>query len=602
MDPARLARVALATFALATVTVAAGAATAERATLVLVADRDDDDGDGKPDGAARALGVAGRRDVVALDVYDKKVTLRVTSGGEHVRVWDGATLLSWGSPVGDAPSAQGISPGVTELSVRASSGKASSQRVEVWGLDWLDAGGARIDPVTDHVSLTRTPPSREASVDPDAVTALITAPDARTAMPDLTVESLSAAGIRLDALEHVALASQPCGTSTCFESSPLRLVVDEVDRSHPLAVGRSLRAEVGGAVVLRVFGRKQVIRVLGPRSTPAGPIGRLRATLRPFVLRMSPGGMPAIGGNDAAAAATVRADLAVASAVWGQCGVSLGDTSTADVHVVDPPPPYLLALGAAAGLPSSGGELRFTIDGKATIVVPIPAGASIDRVARETGAAIARAGWLAIVSPNARASSSAQASVDLLVRRRDNTLASLDTAGATPLSSDRTLTAQIGSVELAGGLEHFGDDDSPTGTLEERTLVKALDDGDPSTLELVIVPFFAGTGRIGESFIASESPSMRNVILLDRGGVRARRTSLTLAHELGHVLLSMPGHPDDYGEDTPTFLLDSDASDASPFGPKRIPIDECARVLRESGPLARVPLLTAWPVTPLVIH
>ncbi len=569
---------------------------------MLVADRDDDDGDGKPDGAARSLGVAGRRDVIPLELNDKKATLRATSGSEHVRAWDGAILLAMGAPMGDAPSAQGISPGVTDMSVRASSGKSSPLRVEVWGLDWLDAGGARIDPVSDHVSLTRVPPSREAAVDPDAVSVLITAPDTRTALPDLSVESLSAAGIRLDALEHLALVARTCGASTCFGSAPLRLVVDEVDRSHPLALGRSLRAEVGGAVVLRLLGRKQVIRVLGPRATPAGPIGRLRATLRPFVLRMSPGGMPAIGGNDAAAAATVRADLAVASAVWGQCGVSLGDTSTADVRVVDPPAPHLLALGAAAGLPASGGELRFTIDGKATIVVPIAAGASVDSVARDTSQAIIRAGWLAIVSPNARASSSALASVDVLVRRRDNTPASLDTASAMPLSSDYTLTAQIGSVELAGGLEHFGDDDSPTGTLEERTLVKALDDGDPTTIELIIVPYFAGSGRIGESFIASESPSMRNVVLLDRGGVRARRTSLTLAHELGHVLLSMPGHPDDYGEDTPTLLLDSDASDASPFGPKRIPIDECARVLRESGPLARVPLLTAWPVTPLVIR
>lgn len=602
MDPARLARVT----ALATLTVLGGTARAngDRPALVIVADRDDDDGDGKADGSARMLGVAGRRDVVALELTDKKATLRATSGGEHVRVWDGSKQLAWGTAVGQAPSVQGLTPGVTELSIRASSGKVSAQRVEVWGFDWVDASGARVDPVTDHVSLTRTPPSREpAAVDADAVSVVFTAPDVRAVAPDVTVESLSAAGIRLDALDHVPLSASACGAEhTCFASLPLRLVVDEVDRSHPLALGRSLRAEVGGAIVLRAFGRKQAIRVLGPRSTPAGPIGRLRATVRPFVLRMSPGGTPAIGGNDAAAAATVRADLAVASAVWGQCGISLGDTSTADVRVVDPPPPYLLALGAAAGLPASGGELRFTIDGKTAIVVPIAAGASVDRVARDAALAIGRAGWSVMVSPNARASSSATASVDLLVRRRDATLASLDTTAGVALSSDRTLTAQIGSVELSGGLEHFNDDDSSTGTLEERTLIKALDDGDPGTIELVIVPFFAGTGRIGESFIASESPSMRNVVLLDRGGVRARRTSLTLAHELGHVLLSMPGHPDDYGEDTPTLLLDSDASDASPFGPKRIPIDECARVLRESGPLARVPLLTPWPVTPLVIR
>ena len=95
---------------------------------------------------------------------------------------------------------------------------------------------------------------------------------------------------------------------------------------------------------------------------------------------------------------------------------------------------------------------------------------------------------------------------------------------------------------------------------------------------------------------------MRNVVILDRSGIRARRTSLTLAHELGHVLLGMPGHPDDFGEDTPTLLLDSDAADASPFGPKRIPIDQCVRALRESGPVSRVPLLQPWPLSPITVR
>jgi hypothetical protein len=92
---------------------------------------------------------------------------------------------------------------------------------------------------------------------------------------------------------------------------------------------------------------------------------------------------------------------------------------------------------------------------------------------------------------------------------------------------------------------------------------------------------------------------MRNVVIIDRAGVRARRTSLTLAHELGHVILDEPGHPDDYGVDTPTLLMDSDASDSSPFGPRRITLDECGRAIRQSGPGARLPLLTAWPLTPM---
>jgi len=158
---------------------------------------------------------------------------------------------------------------------------------------------------------------------------------------------------------------------------------------------------------------------------------------------------------------------------------------------------------------------------------------------------------------------------------------------------------RIGSVDLTDGLQHFTDMDAMAGTLEERTLLKALDDGDPTTIEIVVVPLFAGGGRIGESFIGSDLSSIRNVVLLDRAGIRARKSSLTLAHELGHVLMDQPGHPDDYGVDTPTSLMDSDAADASPFGPRRISVEECARVIRQSGPGARVPLLVDWPPAPM---
>jgi hypothetical protein len=65
------------------------------------------------------------------------------------------------------------------------------------------------------------------------------------------------------------------------------------------------------------------------------------------------------------------------------------------------------------------------------------------------------------------------------------------------------------------------------------------------------------------------------------------------------VLMDLPGHPDDYGVDTPTQLMDSDGSDASPFGPRRLTLEECARVVRQAGPGARVPLLEDWPITPL---
>ncbi|HEV3190131.1 MAG TPA: hypothetical protein VGY54_06515, partial [Polyangiaceae bacterium] len=226
-------------------------------------------------------------------------------------------------------------------------------------------------------------------------------------------------------------------------------------------------------------------------------------------------------------------------------------------------------------------------------------GQTPDRVASELAHAIEKAGLVAAVTPNARIGPGLAPSVDVSVRRKDGTLVAVDTAPGSPLSTDATLSVRIGSVDLSDGLQHFTDMDAMAGTLEERTLVKALDDGDPATIEVIVVPLFAGGGRIGESFIASDLSSVRNVVLLDRAGIRARRSSLTLAHELGHVLMDMPGHPDDYGIDTPTLLMDSDAADASPYGPRRISLDECARVVRQAGPNARLPMLVEWPIAPI---
>ena len=244
--------------------------------------------------------------------------------------------------------------------------------------------------------------------------------------------------------------------------------------------------------------------------------------------------------------------------------------------------------------------MRLRIDG-VPVTAPIAAGASLDRAAVSFALAASRAGFAPTLSSNPRINPGAAGSVDVSVRRKDGALATIEAIPGAALSTDRVLSVRIGSVDLADGLQHFGDMDSMAGTLEERTLIKALDDGNAQTIEIVIVPFFSGSGRIGESFIGAESPSMGNVVLMDRAGVRARKSSLALPHELGHVLLDAPGHPDDYGVDTPTLLMDSDASDASPFGPRRLTVEECARAIRESGPGARVPLLSEWPLRPLKV-
>jgi len=467
-----------------------------------------------------------------------------------------------------------------------------------------DGAGKDIDVAREHASLERTPPERAPAAasarydDPDALRVTVTASGASA--PPLAIESIAASGTKLDRIPEIPLEAVPCAPSAsprlhCFASAPVRFVVDEIDRAHPVAESRSVRAEVGGAVVVLSKGRKlQTLRVAGPRNSPVGPIPRLRATLRPFVLRNVPGGGPAIGGTDAGAIAQLRTELALASAVWGQCGVTFGPAQSLDIHVIDPPPPHLVAFGDDMGLPASGGEVRVRVEGRTLVVATRPR-ESADRVARTFAEAAVRSGFVAIVSPNARIGPGAMGSVDVSLRRKGGQLASAELLAAT----DATLSVRVGAVDFSDGLQHFGDMDSMAGTLEERTLIKAIDDGDPTTIELVVIPQFAGGGRIGESFIQSDLSSVRNVVLLDRAGVRARRSSLTLAHEMGHVLMNIPGHPDDYGIDTPTLLMDSDASDASPFGPRRLTVDECARVVRESGPRAKIPLLVEWPLGPL---
>lgn len=601
MDALGLGRVALFCFVAATLVLGGPAQGAAPHTVTLLADRDDDDLDGVPDGDQTIVGPAARADLVPIEpsLVGKRVD---ASGDGSVRFIVAERAWPMTRPVPAGALMQGVRPGFVQLTPR-SGGPA----VTVWvvGLDFLHASGVPLDAARARASLERTPPARveDSGGDPDAVRVRVALPAGFGDTPRVLVESFGAGGTTLDTLPTVGVVESACSGEPaklrCLLSAPVRIVVDDVDRTHPLVLNRSLRGEVGGAVVVRVAGHAQLLRVEGP-DTPAGPISRLRLVVRPIVVRISAGGAPAIGSNDAGAIALVRAELAVASSTWGQCGITFGDVQSLVVDVVDPPPSHLISFGDDAGLPAAGGQVRVRIDGVPVSVESAP-GASLDRVALAFALGVSRAGFVPIVSQNPRIVPAAAGSVDVSVRRKDGTLAKLDIAPGVPLSTDRALSVRIGSVDLGDGLDHFGDMDSLAGTLEERTLLKAVGDGNPRTVEIVIVPFFSGSGRIGESFIGKDSPSLGDVVLMDRAGVRARKSSLALPHELGHVLLGEPGHPDDYGVDTPTLLMDSDASDASAFGPRRLTAEECARAIRESGPSALVPLLAGWPLKSLKV-
>ena len=486
----------------------------------------------------------------------------------------------------------------------ASAEKSAAAEVH---LSAFDAWGKGVDRSRSHASLERTPPERTTEDptpgvpgDPDAIRFILSGP--REELPTaVRVTSRNIADAEVDRLDVTLVDSAcPSGLGPACRATPLlRVVTDDIDRNHPLVKDRSVRADVGGTLSVGPSGRSVgAIRVGGPRMTPVGPIPRLRGKLRLIIVRHRPKGAPPFGTDDDGAKALARRQVGLANALWGQCGISFGEESDADIRLVDPPPTYLLALGCDVGLPSSGGEIRVRVDGRdirAELNPKMPPRAAARVVAR----AIELGGFNARVSENARIEPGADRTADVLVRRRDGQFAVIERPLDGRMTTDATLTACIGGVDLTDGLDHFVDVDAPAGTVEERALVKAFDDGDPSTIKVFMIPSFAGGGRIGESFIYADRSSVRNVVIEDRAGVRADRASFALAHELGHILLDMPGHPDDYGVDLPTLLMDSDAADPSAFGPRRLTIAECARAFRQSGPRAPVPLLSVWPLPPL---
>jgi hypothetical protein len=566
--------------------------------LVIFADRDDDDDDGIPDGHEARLSKASSVDVEALPVAPKRVAalekgcLRWVVGEQP---WLGG---------GKAPrnlGLQGTCPGRFAIEVGD-----EARSIDVLEVFAVDGRGVRVDLATSHAAISRRLPTElysdapEPEEDPDALRWVVVGPDG--ALPDkVSVQSLRPDGRLLDALEVVEFAPAPCPDGTapelsCRRTPLIRATGDRIDRTHPESSARSLRAEVGGRLVVSVAGRKAAgIRVGGPRATSVGQIGRLRGRVSFHIMRLAPGGMPAIGGDDGGALGMARDELDTASGLWGQCGIHFGNPSEQPMAVHDPPPPHLLAIGCDLGLPASGGEIRFAVEGR-RVRVETAARQSPIEVAERVARSLNGLGFVATPSVNARVAPAAFPTVDVLVRKRDGSLASLKPDGSAPLSSDATLGACIGQVNLADGLTHFSDSDAASGTLEERTLIKAYQDADPTTIDIFIVPAFGGAGRIGESFVDSERASIQNVVILDRAGIRAGARSFALAHELGHILLDMPGHPDDFGVDRPSALMDADAADSSIFGPRRLSVAECERAFLQSGPSAPLPLLADWPL------
>lgn len=559
--------------------------------VALLADRDDDDDDGVPDLESASPRASSLGDVVWVTTEPKKLE---SVAGDSVRLIVDGKPLSLQAALGKRLGRFGLQ-GLHAGQARLSLGKARLT-VEVRELFALDGSGEPVDFARSHAALSRALPVEPADL--EALSFVV------AGTPEHLPRWVSVASFRpdlspLDTLGEVALEARPCPAGVgaglaCRGTVPIKSAGDIVDRSHPEAALHSLLAEVGGRLVIGVDKSMAVLKVGGPRRSALGELGRFRGKLRVRLVRMGPGGAPPVGGDDAGALAVARSELSTANSLWGQCGVVFGSERDLDVSVVDPPGPHLVAVGCDLGTPASGGEVALRVDER-EVRVTTRARQTPTEVAGALARALRRAGFRALVSPNALISPGALRSVDVLVRRANGQPAKVAPLGDTP-STDATLGVCIGGVDLSDGLSHFSDFDAAAGTLEERTLLKAFDDGDPSTLEVLVVPAFGRAGRIGESFIYGEGASLRNAVIVDRAGVRAGARSFALAHELGHILLDLPGHPDDYGVDRPSLLMDADATDPSVFGPRRLTLADCERALRQSGPTAPVPLLEAWPL------
>lgn len=374
-----------------------------------------------------------------------------------------------------------------------------------------------------------------------------------------------------------------------FRSFFVRLVGDDSDAAALGVADRVLRVGLRDhlAIVYQVDGvtLSQDIRVGRPGNEMthrSAKYGKLRVR----ILRVSPGGPAVVGANDAVAERIGRDQVAIANEVWLQCYLSFGNPTTADVEIVDPPPPALLAVGDSDGLyAEGGGQIAFQVDKKPVTGLTTRKHATPVQTALQIADKLRRMGWRATVTENPSTEFGAGPSADVVIRRPQGSLANIepfyaknDTFVSASVSTDKRQTVKIGRVLLADGLFEFNNMNSSSGSLEERTMIKLLRDADPRSIDLFIVNRFSLGTRQGEAFIPSSGSAMTGAVILDRSGIRQQRTAWTQAHEIGHVLLDQPYHPDHVWSDQPWMLMDADNSMGSILGPKRLSQEECDRL------------------------
>lgn len=582
-------------------------------------DHDDDDDDGVPDLAQNRLDPRWDDDVVVVEIRG------AGAGGARVAVTGGVRVVGAESVSREAvvPLTQGraeVALVGVEASARAGDATLTvtvgAQRVEVpltvVAVGFLRGDHARLyghrdalavsHQVTTDATLPREDGPWVRSPDPDNTRVEVFDPgpiDGRS----VSVASLGTTaslgvpiGMPRGQLRDVGLQ----GPDGAPQRSPwVRLVADEVDLRAPgvqaqtLLVG--LRDRVRASYTRRgVAGRATTDLRVGRPGNEDSPLAVRRARWTLHVLRDRPaaqGGRPVVGDEDAAAQRIARRQVTISNEVYLQCLISFGDPATATVRIDDPPPPTMLVVGDRDGMNATGGDVRVRVNGRAIAPVALRPGATPVFTALRLADALRAAGFRARVSVNPRADFGAAGSVDVVVRDAAGALVTLSPVPGAPLCTDPSQRVSLGAVDLSDGVEEFNNLTSASGTLEERSLIKPLQDDDPGTIDLFVINRFAHGTRIGEAFVAGDRGTMVNALLLDRAGIATEREAWTQSHEAGHILLEQPWHPDNMGPDRPWLLMDADASLGAVVGPKRLTAEECRRIRDENDVHAQRPAL-----------
>lgn len=389
------------------------------------------------------------------------------------------------------------------------------------------------------------------------------------------------------------------GDGAPWRSGYVRLVADEVDQRAPGVEAQTLRVALRDRVRLRyrregAAGEAVAEVRVGRPGREDGPMAARRVRARVLVLRNRPlasGGVPLVGGSEAAALDIGRRQVSIANEVYAQCGLTWGDPAGDVARVVDPPPPTLISFGDDDGARASGGEVRLRVNGVALPPIATRAGWRPIDTAMAVGAALRLRGYTARVTSNPRTTYGALPSADVLVLDAAGRWVTLSAPPGGALSTDLRQRAALAVVDFSDGIDEFNNQNSVAGTLEERGLLKPLVDDDPTTMEMVVINRFARGTRIGEAFVRGDGGSVGNAFFVDRAGIGAEREAWTQSHEAGHILLDQPWHPDNMGPDRPWLLMDADASLGTVAGPKRLSDEECARLRARNGPGAALPLL-----------